>query len=446
MPIILKTHYAWQCGRHRHPQAALLLTAEVIPEADFREKGPASASGKIILTEEMPHKIKAEAVNAGAVGIISYFSRYAENHAETQWINIMADGRGWGLTAEDSQIWAFVISPDSGKELLEKCSTCGVTVNAEVDTCIYEGSFDLVTGIIEGSEYPDEEVWLIAHAYEPFPCDNACGVAAGIEIMQLIKEAIDKGVINRPLRTIRFITSWENFGFAWYAENIKPESVKAITAVNLDSLCCDSSKADITLEARLAPDALASFTNPLFQYLTENIIRDSGRKLNIVPNCCSDDTLLSTPLCGIPTQWLMQKEGRFWHNSSQTWDLVDIKLLESNIKINGAFVLETANMNESSAPEYLEIIKEITSEKLTDNKANKSYIEETAGRQIDSLLKICNYIIDNPFKNAGFHIDTSVQKNNCDSDLLNKYIETAKSIIPEIIVPGGAAIGFSRVP
>ncbi|MHC4873537.1 MAG: hypothetical protein ACYTFY_16960, partial [Planctomycetota bacterium] len=38
------------------------------------------------------------------------------------------------------------------------------------------------------------------------------------------------------------------------------------------------------------------------------------------------------------------------------------------------------------------------------------------------------------------------QKNNCDSDLLNKYIETAKSIIPEIIVPGGAAIGFSRVP
>ena len=72
----------------------------------------------------------------------------------------------------------------------------------------YVGHHDVVSGIIQGADDEQDEVWAIAHSGEPGAADNASGVVVTLEIARLLESLIESGEIKRPRRSIRLVNAY----------------------------------------------------------------------------------------------------------------------------------------------------------------------------------------------------------------------------------------------
>src|SRR5205814_3842285 len=117
---------------------------------------------KILFTPRHPTEIKPAAARAGALGIVSDWTRAKGLPDVRQWINTWSDAPGgWAMQAPDSRLWGFTLTPREGERLRAEASRrdAPLRLRAEVRSGLYEGELRYVTGAIRGTT--DEEVLLM---------------------------------------------------------------------------------------------------------------------------------------------------------------------------------------------------------------------------------------------------------------------------------------------
>jgi len=265
-------------------------------DADYR----VGVKGKIVLTSNHPEMIVDKAVyEKGAVGIISYWSVPSVIDLPNRQPGDFPDHVGWARLPEPTDkkpgSFAFMISSRRAQELkfLLETSTVDkptgfefpsmaspppgsqaagpVRVRAIVKTTSGPGSLDVVSGVIPGTKYPDEEIVVTAHLchYKPGSVDNASGCASILEIARTLNQLIREGCLSPPLRTIRFLWVPEYTGtWAWLDKHLD-DPVKRISNLNFDMPGPDLIKTNAVFYISYTADYVPSYLNAMMESILD---------------------------------------------------------------------------------------------------------------------------------------------------------------------------------
>lgn len=226
-----------------------------------------------------------------------------------QWVNACTEGSNWHVQCDDREFVAFSLSLTMGNKIRQMASHGGLKAKVECDGHRHIGELPAATALIPGKR--KEEVWLLAHTFEPLLDDDSCGVIAGIEIA---KEILKAGT---PEYSLRLVFAMELYGFAAFHANFKG---KVIGAANIDSLPCGHG--DIC--KIMPPIRSVPFHGISIMRTMRETFQDSVKTILEKP-CCVDDMFLSDANIGIPTIWFLKTQDpilvqgkNLWHSSVQT--------------------------------------------------------------------------------------------------------------------------------
>lgn len=228
---------------------------------------------------------------------------------------------GWGgLPLADSQarLVGLAISASEGRKLRQLLRRHReLTLRVNVDIRHYAGIHDVVSGIIEGRDEPQSEIWAIAHSSEPGALDNASGVAACVEIARVINELAASGALPRPRCTIRFVHAYECYGFFHYFEH-HPRPQPPLAGVCIDIVGAKPALCRRELRWHSTIPMSATFVNDVGEFLLRAALRLArpGYRFLPKPFLSTEDTLLGDPLYGFPCPWLTNHPCKGYHSSA----------------------------------------------------------------------------------------------------------------------------------
>ncbi|MBS0580819.1 MAG: DUF4910 domain-containing protein [Proteobacteria bacterium] len=216
------------------------LTTELVDvgrgtqDSDYAGK---AVRGKLVLTSEQPAEVQETAIGRyQAAGIVSY----AQNQRTAWWgedDNLVRWGHLETFSAHPT--FAFMVSLKTARALQERLGRGeSLTLHARVKAGQHPGSYELVTGVIEGADpqLKQQEIAFSCHLdhQRPGANDNASGCVAILEVARTLQKLITEGRLARPARTIRFIWTPEIEGTVTLL-NARPELAQRIrAAIHMD--------------------------------------------------------------------------------------------------------------------------------------------------------------------------------------------------------------------
>ncbi len=236
--------------------------------------------GKVVLTTSKVQSVFGRAVGKeGAVGVISSWSVPDFDYLNRR-PGDFPDQVGWmGLPDEKPEgtpQFAFAISARRAQELRTLIDQGKpVRVRAVVDAEVGPGQLEIVSGLIVGSAYPEEEIIVTAHLdhYKPGANDNASGSAAILEMARTMRQLIDDNELPPPLRTIRFMWVPEYIGScAWLSKHLQ-DPVKRLADLNFDMVGENALKTNSVIAACYTSDSNPSFLNAVTESILEFVNR-----------------------------------------------------------------------------------------------------------------------------------------------------------------------------
>jgi hypothetical protein len=380
----------------------------------------AGVKGKVVLTTGHPRAVFEPAVNKeGAAGIISSWSvpdfdhlnrRPGDFPGQVGWTRIPREA------AEGKGHFAFGISERRAQDLrvmMRQGKT--LRVRAIVDAELVPGHLEVVTGLIPGSAYPDEEIIVTAHLchYKPGANDNASGSAAILEMARTIRELIDKKELPPPLRTIRFMWVPEYRGtYAWLAAHLN-DPVKRIANFNFDMVGEDTAKTNSLISLTYTSDSNPSFLNALLEAVVDFVnscnseryppqmdfyigsITGSRNRLSclMAPYSTGTDHELFNNL-KIGASSLGAWPDNFYHSSEDTPDKVDPTQLHRSVVIGLAGIATLAYADSEQARDFARLSLIYGRRRIAESEfsafrsllfAAKDGFDE-AGRQAENLI------------------------------------------------------------
>jgi len=265
--------------------------------------------------------------------------------------------------------WGFSLSrvqTETLKNLLE--SERKVVMRAEVHAETFSGHMPVISAVIKGSEYPDQEIIYMAHLdhYKPGANDNASGCAGLVELASTFTRLIGEGRIPRPLRTIRFlwVPEWE--GTAAYIEKNADTVQKGVIGINMDMIGANLQNSQSFLSISRTPLSGPSFLDALVEYYTDYVDRmrittemgsNSTFNYRVVDYMGgSDHMMFCDAQIGVPSMMMCNIGDRFWHTSFDVPENIDPTEMERSILL-AAFVGWTAA---SYGEQILGVLSELT--------------------------------------------------------------------------------------
>jgi aminopeptidase-like protein len=231
-----------------------------------------------------------------------------------------------------------------------------VRLKANVDAQLFPGNLDVVTATIPGTSKSAEEIFLIAHLCHPKPSanDNASGSGLLLEIARTVKALIDKGKIERPMRTIRFIWVPETSGSITYLHRHEDLPQKLVAGINLDMVGQNQELCKSTLNLDRTPDSLPSYLNDYVFSLMEESVKEfdtpsafgstsTFRYATVAFSGGSDHAEFTDSTIGVPCIMLLQWPDLFYHTSMDTIDKVSPESLRRVGWISTVATLTLAN-------------------------------------------------------------------------------------------------------
>ncbi len=206
--------------------AALVDIGAGTSEADYEGR---DVHGKLVLTSSQPGAIVDLAVGReGAAGIVSY----APNQRSAWW---KEDDRlvRWGHIGSfpKTKSFGFMVSLGEARRLQQRLAAGEeILLHARVDANHEKGSYEFVTAEIEGTDSKDEIIQYTGHLDHPRPGanDNVSGCVAILETARTLNVLIDKGILPRPKRTLKFLWPAEIEGSIMYLAGLDdPSRIKA---------------------------------------------------------------------------------------------------------------------------------------------------------------------------------------------------------------------------
>ena len=287
---------------------------------------------KMILIDFNPRYHLRKLIDTGAVGVIT--DRPIPNLPDAVgWTKFGWGGIPIGVAGSQQDFVGLVISQTQGIELRQLVKKHGkVTVRTQVDIDRYDGSHDVVSGIIRGADDSQDELWVLAHSGEPGAHDNASGVALCVEIARIIAELIAQKELPRPKRSIRLLSAYECYGFFKYLEDTKRLQAP-LAGVVVDTIGSKSKVCNGRLEWHATIPMSAGFVDRVGEAIIRETLNLSnpGYQLYLEPFVSTSDTLIGDPKFGFPAPWLtthhqdQNVEFDAYHSSADTINLIDPK-------------------------------------------------------------------------------------------------------------------------
>lgn len=373
------------------PKQGLHCELVVIDDlASLSSLRPGALRGKAVLTRgNIRGTTMKQLAHVGAAVVITDID-VTNNPDALAWTKF-----GWGMVPMShatARIVGLVMSTQQGDRLRRLHQRHGgLQLRVKVDVRKYVGHHDMVSGLIRGSEDPQDEIWAIAHSGEPGAIDNASGCAVTVEIAQIIEGLIAKGTLRRPRRTIRLLNAYECYGFFAYLE--REHSLQTpMAGVCIDTVGAKPSVCGGRLEWHATIPSSAGFVD----WIGEKILRATlgnykaaGYKLCMEDFMSTSDTLIGDPQYGYPCPWITthHKEGKgstwdAYHSSADQLNLLSAAGMKTCSVSMAAYLYWLADMDTTSA---LQVAKSET-KRLTDvidtsrrrlDRAGADYIAET---------------------------------------------------------------------
>ncbi len=238
---------------------------------------------KMVLASGSPRSVQEQAVfERGALGVLSYYTISWQN---TRQPGDFPDQVTWSSISPQSDEgqqggFGFMLSYRTGMMLRQLISQeQSVVLRAEIKANVHPGHYGVVTGIIPGTQYPDQEFVFIAHLdhYRPGANDNASGSAVLLEIARTFQSLVAKGIIAPPLRSIRFLWVPEISGTIPYLAAHPEAFDRMFGVVNMDMVGADHKKTQASFHLTRTPHSLPTYFDDVIQHFTE-YARDNNRE------------------------------------------------------------------------------------------------------------------------------------------------------------------------
>jgi len=333
------------------PASLFMYSAPTPPEGvetelvwvDDPSRIPDPFRGKIVFTGRVSKEGRKLLAARGIVGVVNDRGRME-----------FPDLRGWDnytfAPRNEESLFGFSLSFREAEHLRERLrNSSAVKVFARVDTRLYDGAVDNVTGVIPGSE-GGEEVLLLAHIYEQGANDNASGAGLGLEVFRTLKALIDRGELPRPRRSMRILLGFECCGLMAYVVEHQEVLRRTVAAINPDMVGEDLELCGTSFGLLLTPGAAPSCVDALAIRLFEDLVAGKDRlfRWHRRPyGVC--DSFVADPTIGVPSVSIMGIPDRFYHSSLDTPDKVSPGTLDQTGLVLAAYLYFLANAGPEAA-------------------------------------------------------------------------------------------------
>ncbi len=325
-----------------HPYS--LISGSVLPEPEMivrimtesQVKAGEDPSGALVILEPFTSpraKTIKPLLDLGALGIISDYlkGRYQTPDAR-MWVNACTEGSHWHIEDDDRDFIGFSVPPRTGDMIRFAANQPGeLMAKVECDGMRYEGQLPLVTALIPGES--SEEIWVLAHLFEPLADDDSAGV------INAIASAAQVMMNGRMRYSLRLLFAMEMYGFAAYAATRGDYLHKeVIGAVNLDT---PLTTVGGTVNLIPSGPAIPFYGNVPLKLLAESLQGiDPDFNISLAPHgAYGDDQLLSDATVGVPTSWSGGDNAeKLWHNSNQDMAMVSPEMLVKGCALNAAYL------------------------------------------------------------------------------------------------------------
>lgn len=311
-------------------EAELVDVGTGVGEESYKDK---DVKGKIVLATAYTGTVMREAVvERGALGVITWYPP----EVRPGYPNMIRYTAIWPLWEErDKMGFGFNVSKEQGwqlKKMLDEGEK--VVVKAHVAAEYYESKVEVLSATFPGTTEPEKEVMIIGHLCHPLPSanDNASGSGGMLEMARALKRMVDKGLIEPPKRTIRFLWVPEFAGTVPYIKAHLLRTRNTLAVVNCDMIGEDLHLTGGTFNITCTPDSMPSYLNDVVVNFTELAERLRLRSINgsnhpfayrIVPfGGGSDHYIFNDGALKVPSVMFGHGD-TFHHTSLDTPDKVD---------------------------------------------------------------------------------------------------------------------------
>jgi hypothetical protein len=194
--------------------------------------------------------------------------------------------------------------------------------------------------------------------YKPGGNDNASGTAGMVEILRNLMSLVERGIIKKPKRTIRFLWVPELHGTIAYLWENKDIGKRAIAGMNLDMIGENAADCEATFNLTYSPYSTPGYINDVMTNLLPWLEEDGffspkGSRLRfnyrIKPySGGSDHYMFCDPTFNIPTLMLGHRNV-FHHTNMDTMGTCDPTELKRIIGLAEASIIFLANISEDEA-------------------------------------------------------------------------------------------------
>ena len=286
--------------------------------------------------------------------------------------------------------WGFSITPRQGQYLRQLLQQGPVLACAKVDSRTFEGVMENPLGIIEGSQFPEEEILLMAHLCHPSPgaTDNGSGCGVLLEAARVIATLIAEEKIDRPRRSIKFL-----FGPEGHVSNVYPSQKgedldNILASITVDTVGCEPSLVGGPHLLCRTSAAVPSYLNDLGVELLKGVTPQYSRhsddkkadqpvdasatspfKFEVIPwGLYSDNSCISG--WGVPAIGLLQWPSIFWHTPYDTPEKLEPKIVHRLVRWIVESALAVANAGLVESVDLMHTV-EAASEKRLDKVAGR---------------------------------------------------------------------------
>jgi len=288
--------------------------------------------GKIILMSGPIYVNRPYIEESEAIGVIYYpdLKRTRDNFDRRIY-------NGLFMTKEriNNAKFGFSISYNQGMHLKDLLKKGPVKVKASIKAELMEGNLEVLSSYIKGTEFPEQEIVIIAHLCHPLPSanDNASGSAGLLELARAFKYLIKNKIIDNPKRTLRFVWVPEFNGTVPWMKFHEDRIRNVLACINLDMIGEHPSKLGQPFEVILAPRSTPSILNDIaFTFVKRIADHPKGIAINGTKTPMSyrltsydggsDHFLFIDSYFGIPALMLGHNDPN-WHSHVDTVEYCD---------------------------------------------------------------------------------------------------------------------------
>lgn len=218
-----------------------------------------AVKGAIVLATGSLGQVFTQAVrNRGAAGVISTDLAAYTRPAETP------DVLQWGSIPDDAALrsFGFKATPRVARRLRDELANGPVTLHVEIRSTFHRRDNRTLTVEIPGRSRPGERIVLAAHVQEPGANDNASGCGTLLAAVLAIQDAIRRGALPPPARTLTFLWVDEIRGSEQWIKDHAEAMNGVVAMLSLDMTGEDTTKTGGTFLIEKQPDPSAIWDRP----------------------------------------------------------------------------------------------------------------------------------------------------------------------------------------